>query len=118
MYTLCTYAIRLEKGAKVQLEFLNISFYHHSDHYFKVYDGRNSSAPLLVQLTANNRQKILASGNEVFIQYKVHWYDRYYRQWLGFRLQYFDNQGKTEKTILHTQICLLSGGVYHICNIN
>ena len=94
-YTLCTYAIRLEKGAKVQLIFQNISLVEsNSWNYLKIYDGRNSSAPLLAQLQSDVLRKILASGNEVFIEYKVHWYDTRKRQWRGFRLRYFDNQGK------------------------
>ena len=94
MYTFCTYAIRLQKGARIQLAFKNFSISDNfAANYFKVYDGRNSSAPLVATMRGSRYWNVSATGNEIFLEFRS--YNRYFKNptWSGFQLNYYDNQG-------------------------
>ena len=73
----------------MQLEFKNFSLSYNWGYHLEIYDGRDSSAPLLVKVyRRNHKQKILASGNEVFIRYKMYSCQANRREYLGFKLRY------------------------------
>ena len=86
----------MPKGARVQLEFYNFSLQYdeYSYHYLKVYDGRDSSAPVGVTMIKNKYENFLATGNEVFIEFRTTQYTALDKKAYGFKLRYYDNPGK------------------------
>ena len=92
--TICTYAIHLQKGIRIQLVFQNFSLSeHYTGNWLKVYDGRNSSAPLIATMRGSRYWDVFATGNEVFLEFRSFQRYPYDTKWYGFQLNYYDNQG-------------------------
>ena len=89
----CTYAIRLRKGANIQLVFQNFSLFEYSGNYLKLYDGRTSPPRLVETMYGSRYYSFLAPGNELFMEFQSYTYGSYDPKWYGFKLRYFDNQG-------------------------
>jgi len=94
----CTYAVRLAMDAKLKIIVQNFSLVNeHTIHYLKIYDGRDSSAPVVATMRGSKYPATLSTGNEVFIEFNFHEYPPNDRNWYGFKLVYFDNQGFCSK---------------------
>ena len=94
MYISCTYAIRLQKGARIQLLFQNVSLSEcYPANYIKLYDGRDASSRLVVTIRGEIDGNFSSSGNELFIEFNANWYNSNDRKWHGFVLTYFEHRG-------------------------
>jgi len=94
----CTYAVRLAMDAKLKIIVQNFSLVNeHTIHYLKIYDGRDSSAPVVATMRGSKYPATLSTGNEVFIEFNFHEYPPNDHNWYGFKLVYFDNQGFCSK---------------------
>ena len=90
----CTYAIRLRKGTKVQIDFQNFYLNDKVASSLTVYNGKNAFASLLATMTGSNYKNILATGNEVYMEFNSYEYLHSDPSWYGFKLTYFSNQGE------------------------
>ena len=90
----CAYAIRLKKGAKIQIAFQNFSLNDRVASSLTVYNGRDAFAPLVATMEGTNYKNVLATGNEVYIEFISYEYLPNDAIWYGFKLMYFNNQGE------------------------
>ena len=81
-------------GAKLKIIVQNFSLVDdHSISYLKIYDGRDSLAPLVATMRGSQYPDTLSTGNEVFMEFNFYEYPPNDPDWYGFRLVYSDNQG-------------------------
>ena len=91
----CSYAIRLQNGAQIQLIFQNFSLSSYdTGSHLKLYDGRDSSARLVATMYASRYQNFLSTGNQVFMEYVSRGQDVFDRTTYGFKIKYSLHQGK------------------------